>query len=167
MTDEKSTVDPLWTDERIDNVFWLNGNDELAHDAAKMRNEYEAERTQLLARIEHLQTGYMAELNVVEQALGAALGYPRYCDDQVNFPGTTEADGVCVGEHVAGTIAMEAAGKIVKLKAATNPSDAHIDALFQRVYAYACSVPDEQLGAHMAEAHLVELRRITREWMNE
>lgn len=75
-----------------------------------IRDEYEA-------HIEHLQTGYMAELNVVEQALGAALGYTRYCDNPEVFPDATDADGVCVGIHAAGTLAMEAADVITALKA--------------------------------------------------
>jgi len=48
----------------------------------------------------------------IGQTLGRALGYPWYKDDQVNFPGATEANGVCVGEHVAATIAMEAAAAL-------------------------------------------------------
>jgi hypothetical protein len=51
----------------------------------------------------------------VEQILGKVLGYPWYKDDQKNFPGATEADGVCVGEHVAQSIAMEAAHMLTKL----------------------------------------------------
>lgn len=54
--------------------------------------------------------------NEVEQALGKVLGYPWYKDDQKNFPGATEADGVCVGDHVAQSIAMEAAHKIERLR---------------------------------------------------
>jgi hypothetical protein len=50
--------------------------------------------------------------NEVEQVLGKALGYPKYSDDQKNFPGTTEADGVCVGEHVPESLLSEAAGKL-------------------------------------------------------
>lgn len=46
------------------------------------------------------------------QTLGRALGYPRYADDQRTFPGATDKDGVCVGEHVAETLADEAAGKL-------------------------------------------------------
>jgi len=52
----------------------------------------------------------------IEQILGAALGYPRYCDDPINFPDATEADGVCVGDHVAETLAEEAAARIVTLQ---------------------------------------------------
>jgi hypothetical protein len=48
----------------------------------------------------------------IEQILGKALGYPWFKDDQKNFPGATEEHGVCVGEHVAVTLAMEAAERI-------------------------------------------------------
>lgn len=58
----------------------------------------------------------MADLFEIEQVLGAALHYPRYCDDQVAFPGATEEDGVCVGEHTTVTIAQEAAKKIASLE---------------------------------------------------
>jgi hypothetical protein len=55
---------------------------------------------------------YYELANEVEQVLGKALGYPRYSDDQKNFPGTTEADGVCVGENVPESLLSEAAAKI-------------------------------------------------------
>lgn len=48
----------------------------------------------------------------VSQTLGKALGYPWFKDDQKNFPGATEKDGVCVGDHVAESIAMAAASRI-------------------------------------------------------
>lgn len=50
------------------------------------------------------------------QTLGQALGYPWYCDDQKNFPGASKANGVCVGEHVAESIAVEAARTLTVLK---------------------------------------------------
>lgn len=50
------------------------------------------------------------------QALGRVLGYPRFADDQLNFPGATDADGVCVGDHVAASLAMEAADEIDHLR---------------------------------------------------
>lgn len=56
--------------------------------------------------------GYQSECREVEQALGKVLGYPWYRDDQKNFPGSSEVDGVCVGEHVPSSIANEAATKI-------------------------------------------------------
>jgi len=75
--------------------------------------------SQAKRRIEELERqvrGYQQECREVEQELGKALGYPWYKDDQKNFPGTTEADGVCVGEHTPGTIAAEASTKLVELK---------------------------------------------------
>ena len=58
--------------------------------------------------------------DTVCQTLGKALGYPRYCDDQKNFPGATEADGVCIGDHVAESLAEEAARKIGNLQSLVN-----------------------------------------------
>lgn len=58
----------------------------------------------------------LKEFEQVNQILGKALGYPWFKDDQTNFPGATEEDGVCVGEHVTVTLAMEAAELIAKLK---------------------------------------------------
>lgn len=50
------------------------------------------------------------------QTLGRALGYPRYADDPANFPDAMDADGVCVGDHVAETIIAEAAAWIAAAK---------------------------------------------------
>ena len=60
--------------------------------------------------------GMLKELLEIEQILGKALGYPWYKDDQKNFPGATEKDGVCTGEHTPVTLAMEAAEKVEKLR---------------------------------------------------
>lgn len=59
---------------------------------------------------------YAANDAEIQQILGAALGYPRFVDDQANFPGATEDDGVCVGDHVGVTLAMEAAEEIERLR---------------------------------------------------
>lgn len=61
--------------------------------------------------------GYRQEIELVEQTAGRALGYPRYCDDQKNFPGSTDADGVCVGDHSAVTIVRELAEKYSEARA--------------------------------------------------
>lgn len=58
-------------------------------------------------------------LDEVEQIAGRALGYTRYCDDQLNFPDSTDADGVCIGEHVAETIVQELADAYRTLKERT------------------------------------------------
>jgi hypothetical protein len=59
---------------------------------------------------------YKKEIEEIEQILGKALGYPWYKDDPKNFPNATEADGVCVGENTAWSLAMEAADLIAKLR---------------------------------------------------
>lgn len=53
----------------------------------------------------------------VQQELGKALNYPWFKDDPKNFPGADEDDGVCVGDHVAETIVVEAATRIRALTA--------------------------------------------------
>lgn len=73
----------------------------------KVREEYWHEK---------VRKGMALEFVDVEQALGKVLGYPWYKDDQKNFPDATEEDGVCVGDHVAGSIAAEAASYITALK---------------------------------------------------
>jgi hypothetical protein len=60
--------------------------------------------------------GYCSKINDdVSQTLGKALGYPWYKDFH-DFPDATEANGVCVGDHVAESIAVEAANKIKELQ---------------------------------------------------
>ena len=53
-----------------------------------------------------------AEVKVIKQVLGTALGHPRYCDDLDTFPNATEANGVCTGPYTAETLAMETADRI-------------------------------------------------------
>lgn len=76
-----------------------------------------AENEKARRRIEELTTACVKQNEEICQTLGKALGYPWFKDDQKNFPGTIEADGVCVGEHVAETIAEEAAMCISRLEA--------------------------------------------------
>lgn len=59
---------------------------------------------------------YQEEIQEIEQILGKALGYPWFKDDLKNFPTATEADGVCVGDHTAWSLAMCAADKIKELQ---------------------------------------------------
>ena len=87
--------------------------DEVADIIAKHRS---AEVMEANARAEQFRNIGLNISNEVEQILGKALGYPWFKDDQKNFPGATEADGVCVGEHVAQSIADEAASKIQELQ---------------------------------------------------
>ena len=62
-------------------------------------------------RIKRLRDGIAKHNQTIEQACGKVLGYPWFKDDQKNFPGATEKDGVCVGDHVAETIVSELASR--------------------------------------------------------
>ena len=72
----------------------------------------------LTARVTSLEEGYIQNEHEIEQLLGKALGYPWYKDDPKNFPDATELDGVCVGEHSALTLAMEAATRFQEIREA-------------------------------------------------
>lgn len=91
-----------------DNPAWMNCH----HDCGVLLDYIE----QLKADFNRLRKSCSAADYAITQALGRALGYPRYCDDQKIFPGATDADGVCVGENVAESMADEAATKIVELQ---------------------------------------------------
>jgi hypothetical protein len=71
---------------------------------------------QKLIDAERLKVRMMHEMHEVEQIAGKALGYPWYKDDQLNFTGATEADGVCIGEHVPVTIVAELAAKLAEFR---------------------------------------------------
>lgn len=77
--------------------------------------EAAAELRRLYAEVERLRFACSKMNDEVSQILGKALGYAWFKDDQKNFPGSTEADGVCVGDHVAESLASEAAEMIKKL----------------------------------------------------
>lgn len=77
---------------------------------------YQSAMSKLEACNKRLLNAYSQQNYEVCQTLGKVLGYPWLKDDQKNFPGSTEADGVCVGEHVAESIAEEAAKKITELQ---------------------------------------------------
>lgn len=66
------------------------------------------------ALAEKAQQAYYQQANEIDQILGKALGYPWYKDDQKNFPGATEANGVCTGDHVPESLAMEAAARLAQ-----------------------------------------------------
>jgi len=76
----------------------------------------ETEVGALKERIKLLEYGIAKQNLEIEQTCGRVLDYPWFKDDQKNFPGATEKDGVCVGEHVAETIAAELARKYTEAK---------------------------------------------------
>lgn len=69
-----------------------------------------------VTELKRQRDGYQWHMHECEQIAGKALGYPWYKDDQKNFPGATEADGVCVGEHVGDTIVAELAKRYEEAK---------------------------------------------------
>jgi hypothetical protein len=69
------------------------------------------------AEFERLRDAFTARDTGIQQTLGKALGYPWFKDDQKNFPGSTQEHGVCVGDHVAESLADEAAEMIGRLRA--------------------------------------------------
>lgn len=69
----------------------------------------------LEAEIIRLREALTKQNDEICQTLGKALGYPWFKDDQKNFPGATDEHGVCVGDHVAESIAMEAARRIEQM----------------------------------------------------
>lgn len=75
------------------------------------------------AEIARLQAICVKVNDEIGQIAGKALGYPWFRDDQKNFPGATEENGVCVGEHVAETIVQELATAYVRLTAPPGAKD--------------------------------------------
>jgi hypothetical protein len=83
--------------------------------APELLEELEVARAEIAKRdaeIERLRQSVMKENEAICQTLGQALGYPWFCDDPKNFPDATDLDGVCVGDHVAATLAQEAADRL-------------------------------------------------------
>jgi len=88
-------------------------------EAAELRTLFEAQQAALQAarrEAAELRIAFDREDGEICQTLGKALGYPWFKDDQKNFPGATEENGVCVGDHVAASIAAEAAKAIARIK---------------------------------------------------
>ena len=86
--------------------------------------EAETELAALRAENARLFNACVKMEHEIQQVVGKALGYPWFKDDQKNFPCSIEADGVCVGEHVAVTLADEAAATIADLRRQLAEADA-------------------------------------------
>lgn len=81
-----------------------------------VREDIHEALTARLAEAERQRDGYRHHLHECEQIAGKALGYPWFKDDQKNFPAATEADGVCIGEHVGDTIVAELATRLAEVE---------------------------------------------------
>jgi hypothetical protein len=107
-------------------------------------------------RIKELQTAAAKSNDIICQTLGKVLGFPWYKDDLDLFPGATEADGVCIGDHVAETMAVQAADRIRHLDSrlqidTLNPNRrGHISILVEASKNLEAKI--EIFVAHMAEA---------------
>lgn len=90
-----------------------------------------------VTKLEHA----LASVNLeICQTLGAALGYPKYSDDPKNFPDVPKDDpGVCVGEHIAETLASEAAKRIADLEAYTDMVRNFVDEQLEWSEAWECA----------------------------
>ena len=90
-------------------------------DAADEIDSLRAQLAEAEAKYKYIRTAVARESDAICQVLGKALGCPRYMDDQVNFPGSTEANGVFVGEHVAVTLANAVAAELAEARANAVP----------------------------------------------
>ncbi|KKK96245.1 hypothetical protein LCGC14_2664700 [marine sediment metagenome] len=72
--------------------------------------------TEFWLEIQRIKNMITKQNNEVEQILGKALRFPWYKDDQKNFPGAIEKNGVCVGDEVIESLAEIAAQKIYTLE---------------------------------------------------
>ncbi len=78
--------------------------------------ELAEDNEKLAERVKVLERACAEHDRAICQTLGKALGLPRYCDDPKNFPGATEADGVCVIENDGRSLAESAAKRIKVLE---------------------------------------------------
>ncbi|MGF3022659.1 hypothetical protein ACQVP2_07505 [Methylobacterium aquaticum] len=81
------------------------------------------------AELQRQLDGYRHHLDQCAQIAGKALGYPWFKDDQQNFPGSTDADGVCIGDHVGDSIVEELARAYEAVKAERDALKAAADRL--------------------------------------
>jgi len=91
----------------------IQGGISVGNEVLRLREE--------LAEAERVRDGVFKEMDEVDQHLGKALGYPHYYlkDGKVVGPdvgGAVKDERVCTGEHVPGTLAAEAAGRIDALR---------------------------------------------------
>jgi hypothetical protein len=136
-------------------------SDELIYDLMTMRtkfNRMKTERDAAIAAVQDLRRKCGEEDYAIQQTLGKALGYPWFKDDPANFPDATEDDGVCVGEHVGATLAMQAAERIAGLASAVRTLRA---ALKPWMHADGCFCEASFAGPGVLISHHPDCRRAT------
>jgi hypothetical protein len=111
----------------IDDVYTEELSEEAIADLEKLRHP--AAPAWEREEVKRLRQALSKQQDEIQQILGKALGYPKYASDQKNFPGATEANGVCVGEHVAESLAEEAAARLAILEASHTALQAKLDAV--------------------------------------
>lgn len=114
---------------------------------------------------EDLEKFLAKENDEICQILGKAIGYPWYKDDQKNFPGATEEDGVCVGAHVSVTIAMEAADRIRFLEQLV--IDWYKARKFTQDWTFEEGDDPARAELHEADRRLMKYGRIYSEWRSK
>lgn len=76
----------------------------------------------------------------ITQALGKALDYPWYKDDQKTFPGATEADGVCTFDDTSETLVDRACRALAEQKAEIQALRQEQENRFAYLYVYSDDV---------------------------
>ncbi len=120
LREELERIKPLWEDDMKTLEAMTEGCDQALRERNTLRDQLEALREKL-AEAERVRDGVLRELDEVDQRLGKALGYPLYYlkDGKVVGPdveGAVKDGRVCTGDHVPGTLAAEAAGRIDALQ---------------------------------------------------
>lgn len=120
MSDKKKYLTVIVSDPNPDEASELIGHPKISaaswSHVIQDRDSKDTEIAELRSDNARLIRACSMQQNEIQQTLGRALGYPRLCEDQKNFPGSTDSDGVCIGDHVAETLAMEAAERIKRLE---------------------------------------------------
>ncbi len=121
----------------------------------RLRSFVAAEKEAYEKAMADLRTAVARESREIEQTLGKALGYPWYKDDPKNFPNATEANGVCVGEHVPASLAVEAARKIADLTRERDEALSQLNSSGNVIYQW-------REVAERAEADAAAMRQLVR-----
>jgi len=172
MTDEIRTeeTEPLWTDERIELVMRHPNPTLRINCMTNLRDEC----NQHLARIAELESGRQAPDELISVAAVAAVASRQIAKleaelievyDQLAV--INESSSIVASERQSRLAELEAIKASIaakaELEAATNPTDARIDALIMSIATYTASVP----VMPERDVAMTAMREIVRGWMNE